>query len=70
MTCRLSETDGSDELEIGIALPSGHHANQSLDHHTAPKTRMNRKMAPREWIMVKAKFAIILGERFTLTMAD
>ncbi len=27
------------------------------------------KMAPREWAMVKAQFAIIYGERFTRAMA-
>ena len=27
------------------------------------------KMAPREWIMAKAQFAVIFGERFTRAMA-
>ncbi len=26
-------------------------------------------MAPREWIMAKAQFAVIFGERFTRAMA-
>ena len=28
------------------------------------------KMGPREWIMAKAQFAVIFGERFTRAMAD
>ena len=27
------------------------------------------KMGPREWIMVKAQFAVFFGERFTRSMA-
>jgi putative transposase len=28
------------------------------------------KMGPREWVMAKAQFAVIFGERFTRAMAD
>jgi hypothetical protein len=41
-TCRPSGTDGINGFEIGIALPSGHHADQRPSHPAAPKMRMNQ----------------------------
>ena len=46
-TCRPSGTDGMDGLEIGIALPSGHHVNQRPSHPAAPKLRMNQSCTPK-----------------------
>ncbi|WP_245263455.1 transposase, partial [Azorhizobium doebereinerae] len=33
------------------------------------RAEKERKMAPREWAMAKAQFAVIFGERFTKAMA-
>ena len=41
-TCRPSGTNGIDGFDIGIALPSGHHANQRPNHLAAPKVRMTQ----------------------------
>jgi len=45
-TCRPSGTDGIDGFEIGIALPSGHHAIQRPNHRSAPKVRKNLNFDP------------------------
>ena len=45
-TCRPSGTDGIDGFDIGIALTSGHHANQRPNHLAAPKVRMTPKRDP------------------------
>lgn len=40
-TYRPPGNDGIDGFEISIALPSGYHADQRLDHPAAPKVRMD-----------------------------
>ena len=41
-TCGPSGTDGIHGFEIGIALPSGHHADRRQNHSAAPKMPMNQ----------------------------
>ncbi|WP_238229228.1 hypothetical protein, partial [Methylorubrum aminovorans] len=65
-----SGTDGIDGFEIGIALPSGHHAIQRPNHRSAPKVRKNRNFDPlRRGIGVQFWFIRTFGA-FGLSFAE
>jgi len=58
----------SQDIEIVVAHPTDEAALKLL-YLVLNRSEKAWKMGPREWVMAKAQFAVIFGERFTRAMA-